>query len=120
MSAEIQVYRSAIDDFRNLIAFVAIIESAGIEGECAVQQRVLAAEFERVHEFWLENEGMYWVVDRRIGERKRIEHGARRIGPTRFVTMRSGVPPQRKQRQFSLASSDHGKRPLPVTAADAA
>ena len=55
---EIVVDRRAVDDLRDLIAFVFVIEDIAVQRHGTVEKRVLAAQFECIDEFGLEGKRM--------------------------------------------------------------
>ncbi len=89
LGVEIQIDRGAIDDFGNLIAFVVVIESACVECERAIEQRVLGAEFIGVDIFGCESQRMDRVG--LIAFAKRNQHRARRVRAACFIAMREGA-----------------------------
>ena len=48
---EVEVDRGAIDDLRNLVALVIVIEDVAIQRQPAIEQRVLGSEFVGIDEF---------------------------------------------------------------------
>ena len=58
-----QIDRRAVDDSRNLIVLVIVIEDIAIERQRAVEQRVLRAQFKRIDEFRLEGQRMDRIGD---------------------------------------------------------
>ena len=58
MSVKVQVDRRAVDDLRNLIVLVIIIECVCVQRQRTIEQRVLGAEFERIDKFRVKRERM--------------------------------------------------------------
>ncbi len=85
---EVQVHRGTIHDVGDLVAFVIVEEDVAVQRQCAVERRVLGAQFESIVEFGREGFGMRRIAD--AAARIDGEHRARRIGAAGLVAMRVG------------------------------
>ncbi len=58
LGAKVEVDGGAIDDFRNLIILIVVIEDVAVQCQRAIEQRVLGTQLERIDEFRLEGKRM--------------------------------------------------------------
>ena len=91
MSIEVQIDRCPIDNLRDLIVLVVVVEKVTVQRQRAIEQRVLRAEFKCVDELWLECQRMCWLdaddANIALGYLGGVDR-ARRIGATCLIAMR--------------------------------
>src|SRR6185437_965277 len=89
MGIEIQIDRSAINYFGYLIVLIVVVEGTCIEGERAIQQRVLCSNLKGIYEFRLEYSRMNRRTNLIIGTVAVCkQNSARWICSACFVSMR--------------------------------
>src|SRR6185437_16461739 len=84
---EVQIDRRAINDLRNLVAFVVIEKDVAVKSQCSIEQRVLRSKLIGIYVFGIECQ---WMNGNAMQRQSRIvsEHRARRIGPSRLIAVR--------------------------------
>src|SRR6185437_10877859 len=88
VSVVVGVDRGAIDDLRNLIASVVVVEHIAVDRQGTIEQCVLGAKFEGFNIFRLESQRMN--DKRRIRGADLREYRSRRIGTASFVSVGVG------------------------------
>ncbi len=95
MRVEVQIDRTAVDDLRDLIVLVIVVEDIAVQRQCAVKQRVFGAQLECIDEFRFERQrviGLNIRYTRGLAELQKYRAGW--IGPSRLVAVRIGCVDQ--------------------------